>query len=82
MSDSTLKEPVSYTHLDVYKRQDEETGALTPEGNLTMVDDYHTSYSDGSGQQFIIFPNLSNLKSTYIAIVFSECKAKCKTLRL
>ena len=32
---------------------DEETGALTPEGNLTMVDDYHTSYSDGSGQQFI-----------------------------
>ena len=32
---------------------DEETGALTPEGNLTLVDDYHTSYSDGSGQQFI-----------------------------
>ena len=32
---------------------DEESGALTPEGNLTMVDDYHTSYSDGSGQQFI-----------------------------
>ena len=32
---------------------DEETGALTPEGNLTLVDDYHTSYSDGSGHQFI-----------------------------
>ena len=32
---------------------DEETGALTPEGNLSLVDDYHTSYSDGSGQQFI-----------------------------
>ena len=32
---------------------DEETGALTPEGNLTLVDDYHTNYSDGSGQQFI-----------------------------
>ena len=32
---------------------DEETGALTPEGNLTLVDDYHTDYSDGSGQQFI-----------------------------
>ena len=30
---------------------DEETGALTPEGNLSIVDDYHTSYSDGSGQQ-------------------------------
>ena len=27
---------------------DEETGALTPEGNLTLVDDYHTDYSDGS----------------------------------
>ena len=32
---------------------DEESGALTPEGNLSLVDDYHTSYSDGSGQQFI-----------------------------
>ena len=32
---------------------DEENGALTPEGNLTLVDDYYTSYSDGSGQQFI-----------------------------
>ena len=32
---------------------DEETSALTPEGNLSLVDDYHTSYSDGSGQQFI-----------------------------
>ena len=32
---------------------DEKTGALTSEGNLTLVDDYHTDYSDGSGQQFI-----------------------------
>ena len=32
---------------------DETSGALTPEGNLTLVDDYHTNYSDGSGQQFI-----------------------------
>ena len=32
---------------------DEESGALPPEGNLSLVDDYHTSYSDGSGQQFI-----------------------------
>ena len=32
---------------------DETSGVLTPEGNLTLVDDYHTSYSDGSGQQFI-----------------------------
>ena len=32
---------------------DEEIGALTPEGYLTLVDDYHTGYSDDSGQQFI-----------------------------
>ena len=38
---------------DVVTVTDEETGALTPEGNLTLVDDYHTDYSDGSGQQFI-----------------------------
>ena len=38
---------------DVVTVTDEETGALTPEGNLTLVDDYHTSYSDGSDQQFI-----------------------------
>ena len=38
---------------DVVTVTDEETGALTPEGNLTLVDDYHTNYSDGSGQQFI-----------------------------
>ena len=31
----------------------ENSGPLTPEGNLTLVDDYHTTYSDGSGQQFI-----------------------------
>lgn len=38
---------------DVVTVTDEESGALTPEGNLTLVDDYHTNYSDGSGQQFI-----------------------------
>ena len=38
---------------DVVTVTDEETGALTPEGNLMLVDDYHTDYSDGSGQQFI-----------------------------
>ena len=44
---------VSNHEEDVVTVTDEESGALTPEGNLTMVDDYHTSYSDGSGQQFI-----------------------------
>ena len=38
---------------DIVTVTDEKTGALTPEGNLTLVDDYHTDYSDGSGQQFI-----------------------------
>ena len=33
--------------------QEEVSGPLTPEGNLTLVDDYHTTYSDGSGQQFV-----------------------------
>ena len=37
---------------DVVTITDETSGALTPEGNLTLVDDYHTDYSDGSGQQF------------------------------
>lgn len=32
---------------------DENPGPLTPEGNLTLVDDYHTTHSDDSGQQFI-----------------------------
>ena len=38
---------------DVVTVTDETSGALTPEGNLTLVDDHHTNYSDGSGQQFI-----------------------------
>lgn len=33
---------------DVVTVTDETSGALTPEGNLTLVDDYHTNYSDGS----------------------------------
>lgn len=46
---------------------DEETGALTPEGNLTLVDDYHVSYSDGSGQQFITLVSKSGA-SFYLVI--------------
>ena len=44
------EEPAEETPVTV---QEEITGPLTPEGNLTLVDDYHTTYSDGSGQQFI-----------------------------
>ena len=46
---------------------DEETGALTPEGNLTLVDDYYTNYSDGSGQQFITLVSKSGA-TFYLAI--------------
>ena len=50
-----VEEPVlpEIVEEDTVTITDEETGALTPEGNLSLVDDYHTSYSDGSGQQFI-----------------------------
>ena len=47
---------------------DEETGALTPEGNLTLVDDYHTSYSDGSGQQFITLVSKSGNTVTVFSL--------------
>ena len=46
---------------------DETSGALTPEGNLTLVDDYHTSYSDGSGQQFITLVSKSG--STFYLVI-------------
>ena len=32
---------------------EQDTGPLTPEGNLTVVDDYQTTFSDGTAQQFI-----------------------------
>ena len=51
-----MEQPVLTSTTDeeeVVTVTDEESGALTPEGNLTLVDDYHTNYSDCSGQQFI-----------------------------
>ena len=41
----TAEEPVTVTEQDI--------GPLTPEGNLTVVDDYQTTFSDGTAQQFI-----------------------------
>ena len=41
----TEKEPVIVVEQDA--------GPLTPEGNLTVVDDYQTTFSDGTAQQFI-----------------------------
>ena len=51
---------------------DEENGALTPEGNLTLVDDYHTSYSDGSGQQFITLVSKSG--NTFYLVIDRNAK--------
>ena len=41
----TEEEPVTITEQNI--------GPLTPEGNLTVVDDYQTTFSDGTAQQFI-----------------------------
>ena len=53
---------------------DEETGALTTEGNLSLVDDYHTSYSDGSGQQFITL--VSKPGSTFYLVIDRNAKGQ------
>ena len=53
---------------------DEENGALTPEGNLTLVDDYHTSYSDGSGQQFITLVSKSG--ATFYLVIDRNAKGQ------
>ena len=57
---------------DVVTVTDEESGALTPEGNLTLVDDYHTSYSDGSGQQFITLVSKSG--NTFYLVIDRNSK--------
>ena len=53
---------------------DEEIGALTPEGNLTLVDDYHTDYSDGSGQQFITLVSKSG--ATFYLVIDRNAKGQ------
>ena len=59
---------------DVVTVTDEENGALTPEGNLTLVDDYHTSYSDGSGQQFITLVSKSG--NTFYLVIDRNAKGQ------
>ena len=59
---------------DVVTVTDEETGALTPEGNLTLVDDYHTNYSDGSGQQFITLVSKSG--NTFYLVIDRNAKGQ------
>ena len=59
---------------DVVTVTDEESGALTPEGNLTLVDDYHTDYSDGSGQQFITLVSKSG--ATFYLVIDRNAKGQ------
>ena len=59
---------------DVVTITDETTGALTPEGNLTLVDDYYTNYSDGSGQQFITLVSKSG--ATFYLVIDRNAKGQ------
>ena len=59
---------------DIVTVTDETSGALTPEGNLTLVDDYHTNYSDGSGQQFITLVSKSG--STFYLVIDRNAKGQ------
>ena len=59
---------------DIVTVTDETSGALTPEGNLTLVDDYHTDYSDGSGQQFITMVSKSG--ATFYLVIDRNAKGQ------
>ena len=59
---------------DVVTITDETSGALTPEGNLTLVDDYHTNYADGSGQQFITLVSKSG--NTFYLVIDRNAKGQ------
>ena len=59
---------------DVVTITDETSGALTPEGNLTLVDDYHTDYSDGSGQQFMTLVSKSG--ATFYLVIDRNAKGQ------
>ena len=71
-----VEQPVlpEVVEADIITVTDEETGALTPEGNLTLVDDYHTNYSDGSGQQFITLVSKSG--ATFYLVIDRNAKGQ------
>ena len=66
LTDSSKEDAVTVT--------DETSGALTPEGNLTLVDDYYTNYSDGSGQQFITLVSKSG--NTFYLVIDRNAKGQ------
>ena len=59
---------------NVVVEETEDSPALTPEGNLTLVDDYHTNYSDGSGQQFITLVSKSG--ATFYLVIDRNAKGQ------
>ena len=71
-----VEEPVlpEVVEKDTVTITDEEAGALTPEGNLSLVDDYHTNYSDGSGQQFITLVSKSG--ATFYLVIDRNAKGQ------
>ena len=71
-----VEQPVlpEVVEVDVVTVTDETSGALTPEGNLTLVDDYHTNYSDGSGQQFITLVSKSG--NTFYLVIDRNAKGQ------
>ena len=71
---TSVEEPVlpEIVEEDTVTITDETSGALTPEGNLTLVDDYHTNYSDGSGQQFITLVSKSG--ATFYLVIDRNSK--------
>ena len=71
-----VEQPVlpEVVEADIITVTDEETGALNPEGNLTLVDDYHTDYSDGSGQQFITLVSKSG--NTFYLVIDRNAKGQ------
>ena len=73
---SPVEQPVlpEVVEEDVVTITDETSGALTPEGNLTLVDDYHTDYSDGSGQQFITLVSKSG--ATFYLVIDRNAKGQ------
>ena len=71
-----MEQPVlpEVVEKDVVTVTDEPSGALTPEGNLTLVDDYYTNYSDGSGQQFITLVSKSG--NTFYLVIDRNAKGQ------
>ena len=68
----TEEEPVTVT--------EQNTGPLTPEGNLTVVDDYQTTFSDGTAQQFITLVSKSGAYF-YLIIEKEEMALDCRGRR-